>query len=630
MKKQIRKITMKMVTTALLSTIIVSTAVAGTWESNGGQWRYRNDAGQQISSSWVQDGNYSYLIDENGYMQIGWVLHNGKWYFLDTRIGGPQGNRMVGWQWIDGKCYYLDPAQNGAAVISGITTDGYRVDVTGAWIDEMGKPYYEVGKGISSTQIVDVRAAGPGGALATNGGNMAVSGSGGSGGGGGGGSSSGGSGGSSSGNIIYDDEWNDYSDDSVSHSANDFKNGNYNQMTSRQREQVKDAIEEFKETYFTEGMSDFEKEIMIIRWLVENCTYEKASGWKNSTAYSCIINGKAQCSGYADAFLQTAKSCGLEVRYVSNSSHAWNLIKLDGDWYHVDVTWEDPIGNNTYGFSALRNKYINLEDSEIRGVSSHRTWSPSSVKCQGSKYGPDVVSQYLKDGTIDTSKGESHEERINHLIDSIRNEDGSNIISFKSVEDASEKIYNYMKKQIEGRQSEYAYMVRYPSTYTSYKTGNYTKVSNFNREIRANVEERINSQYGERLKYKVNLYMFTDIDSEGNYLSRADNKLYYANETIPEKKYQYTIHYVDEDTKEEVGVQTGETERAKNVALEYPEGYGFYHSASPRVDKGYVAYTSSTFQILGREDIELTIYVGSQRASGSNITKATPSSASMS
>lgn len=44
-----------------------------------------------------------------------------------------------------------------------------------------------------------------------------------------------------------------------------------------------------------------------------------------------------------DAFLQTAKLCGLDARYIHNSSHAWNLVKLDGDWYHVDVTWEDPI-----------------------------------------------------------------------------------------------------------------------------------------------------------------------------------------------------------------------------------------------------------------------------------------------
>ena len=130
-------------------------------------------------------------------------------------------------------------------------------------------------------------------------------------------------------------------------------------MTSSQWKETKAAIEKFKQEYITDGMSDMEKEIKIIEWLVQNCRYQSKSDWSRSTAYSCIILGKAQCAGYADAFLQTAKLCGLDARYIHNSSHAWNLVKLDGDWYHVDVTWEDPIGGNSYGLEKkIRRKVI--------------------------------------------------------------------------------------------------------------------------------------------------------------------------------------------------------------------------------------------------------------------------------
>ena len=74
------------------------------------------------------------------------------------------------------------------------------------------------------------------------------------------------------------------------------------------------------------------------------------------------------------------------------------MIKLDGDWYHVDVTWEDPVGSNSYGFGNLRNTYINLEDDQIQNVSSHRSWNPSSAKAKGIKYGPKVVSNYMETG----------------------------------------------------------------------------------------------------------------------------------------------------------------------------------------------------------------------------------------
>ena len=109
------------------------------------------------------------------------------------------------------------------------------------------------------------------------------------------------------------------SDNSVSQAANDFKNGNYGMMSAAEWKKTKAEIEKFKVKYITSDMSDFEKEIKIIEWLVENCEYQLGDAWSRSTAYSCIVLGKAQCSGYADAFLQTVKLCGLDVRYILTS-----------------------------------------------------------------------------------------------------------------------------------------------------------------------------------------------------------------------------------------------------------------------------------------------------------------------
>ena len=162
-----------------------------------------------------------------------------------------------------------------------------------------------------------------------------------------------------------------------------------------QWKETKNAIEAFRQQYIKDGMSDLEKEIRIIEWLVGNCSYEKGEDWSRGTAYSCIVLGKAQCSGYADAFLQTAKLCGLDVRYVYNERHAWNLVKLDGDWYHVDVTWEDPIGKQNYGFGNLSNRYINLTDDQIRAVEYHSTWETPELAAAGTKYGPAVVAECL-------------------------------------------------------------------------------------------------------------------------------------------------------------------------------------------------------------------------------------------
>ena len=360
----------------LLAVSQASMAFAGVWKQDSTGWWYQNDNGTYKTNEWFQDTDGSwYYLNPAGYTHTNcWQQINGAWYYFDAS------GRMLAnkWEWVDGnkdgtaECYLFSPT--GAAYMNTATPDGYIVDINGAWIVD----------GTPQTKSVSVGPGGTNTGTTTKTTSFSSGGSGGSGG-GGGGSSSGGGGGSS-----------------YSSSNRSFTNGNRSMMTSDQWNKVTAAIEAFKEEYITDDMSDFEKEIKIVEWLVANSEYDQTTS-NCSTAYGCIIEGKAKCMGYADAFLQTAKLCGLDVRYVYNSSiHDWNLINLDGEWYHVDVTWEDPVGStNNYGFNNLRCKYINLTDSEIKDTYAHKSWYPTTIKATGTKYGKSYVTDYMKKDETD-------------------------------------------------------------------------------------------------------------------------------------------------------------------------------------------------------------------------------------
>lgn len=70
---------------------------------------------------------------------------------------------------------------------------------------------------------------------------------------------------------------------------------------------------------------------------------------QSASAYGCLVNRRAVCSGYAAAFQLMAVRLGAECRRVKGielrdgAPHEWNLLNLDGAWYHVDVTWDDPV-----------------------------------------------------------------------------------------------------------------------------------------------------------------------------------------------------------------------------------------------------------------------------------------------
>ena len=182
-----------------------------------------------------------------------------------------------------------------------------------------------------------------------------------------------------------------------------------------QNAEIINVVNNFVYGFITPTMSDFEKEMQIIKYLVATAVYADEEEYSmspfindNYKAYGALINHRATCSGYAKAFDLLAKKCGLSSAIVTgtarNSSgieapHAWNQIYLDGDWYNVDVTWEDPKTNVEVGFNQLFNNYINCTDAEF---AKDHVRDNGNV-CNASKYGKKTVAAYLNTGVVDTN-----------------------------------------------------------------------------------------------------------------------------------------------------------------------------------------------------------------------------------
>ena len=178
---------------------------------------------------------------------------------------------------------------------------------------------------------------------------------------------------------------------------------------------IQQEINNFQQKYIKSYMSDFEKEIQIIKYLVETVSFDETEVRnynphinESYKAYGALVNKKAVCSGYAKAFDLLAKSCGLLTNIVTGTAinsqnldgpHAWNQICLDGEWYNVDVTWEDPFTNVKLGFDRLLNHYINRTDVEF-AINHVRD---NGFPCTATKYGPNTVTYYLDIGMIDTN-----------------------------------------------------------------------------------------------------------------------------------------------------------------------------------------------------------------------------------
>lgn len=92
---------------------------------------------------------------------------------------------------------------------------------------------------------------------------------------------------------------------------------------------------------------EYEKALYIHDYITENCLYDTGDNLKySSTAYGCLVEGMANCEGYAKAFCYLARKLGLKCVLVTGKTdkgenHAWNQVQIDKEWYNLDVTWDD-------------------------------------------------------------------------------------------------------------------------------------------------------------------------------------------------------------------------------------------------------------------------------------------------
>lgn len=95
--------------------------------------------------------------------------------------------------------------------------------------------------------------------------------------------------------------------------------------------------------------SDYGKALAIARWITDNVEYSydyeerEAAGDDVRTVYAALKNREVVCEGYARLFDHMCKLSGLETIYISGiaggDNHAWNMIQISNNWYHVDTTW---------------------------------------------------------------------------------------------------------------------------------------------------------------------------------------------------------------------------------------------------------------------------------------------------
>lgn len=141
---------------------------------------------------------------------------------------------------------------------------------------------------------------------------------------------------------------------------------------------INNYIDKLINDLYKKSDDDYENLKRIHDYIINNTKYDierndkGESSYKSYNAYGPAIEGYATCNGYADLMaiilsklnyenykIATTKE---EISYESNG-HIWNAVKIDNEWLHLDLTWDDPVSNDEKDY--LYHKYFLVSNEEM-------------------------------------------------------------------------------------------------------------------------------------------------------------------------------------------------------------------------------------------------------------------------
>jgi len=167
-------------------------------------------------------------------------------------------------------------------------------------------------------------------------------------------------------------------------------------MTEHVREQAKTILQKLD----VDNKSIDEKVKLIHDFIVRHVQYDE--GLTKYTAYEALFEKEAVCQGYALLGYMMLKEAGIPVRIAEGSvktgEHAWVMVQLDGKWFHLDLTWDDPIGQTEGNVSY---KYYLVSDEKLK---EDHSWVKAYPKASISY--TDLLEQKMKEAKTEKERNE--------------------------------------------------------------------------------------------------------------------------------------------------------------------------------------------------------------------------------
>lgn len=135
---------------------------------------------------------------------------------------------------------------------------------------------------------------------------------------------------------------------------------------------VKNKVEEIKNILGTD-IADVRTFIKKYHdYIIDNAKYDSDRSdnniikYKSDIAYGTLLQGYSLCGGYADSMAIFLDEVGIMNYKVSSDHHVWNAVKIDNAWYHLDLTWDDPVTQD--GTNLIESDFFLIDTPKLKEI----------------------------------------------------------------------------------------------------------------------------------------------------------------------------------------------------------------------------------------------------------------------
>ncbi len=147
--------------------------------------------------------------------------------------------------------------------------------------------------------------------------------------------------------------------------------------TKEQIRKINKKIKEIENELFTDNkLSDVEKINLIHDYIINNTSYDSDRSdkniinYKSDIAYGPLFEHYAICGGYSDLMAIFLENMKIKNYKISTNSHVWNAVKINGNWLHIDLTWDDPITND--GSNIIDHKFLLINTKKLHEIENNQ------------------------------------------------------------------------------------------------------------------------------------------------------------------------------------------------------------------------------------------------------------------